>query len=370
MPETPWYVVRNAAEIPTPALLIYQDRLETNIRKAIALAGDPRRLRPHVKTHKSADVTRRMLAAGIGRFKCATIAEAEMLADCGAPDVMVAYPLVGENARRLARLCAARPGTRFSAIADSSEGARELSAAFSAAGLTLQVALDVDVGMHRTGVAPGEEAAALYGLIASLPGLSPGGLHCYDGHNHAPELAERNRIAAECHAAARKLRDALEARGLQVPRMVFGGTPGLPSHAACPDGELSPGTCFLQDAGNQASFPDMDFLPASLVMARVVSRPGPGRVTIDCGTKAICTDKPVRGVPLNLREARPVMASEEHWVLESPDADAMAIGAEVYVMPTHICPTVALYDAFTVIDASGRVAGAWPVTARGRRLVF
>jgi D-threonine aldolase len=370
MAESPWFAVRNASEIPTPALLIYEDRLEANIREAIRIAGGPARLRPHVKTHKSADVTRRMLAAGIDRFKCATVAEAEMLADCGAPDVMVAYPLVGENARRFARLCAARSGTRFSAIADSPEGARELSAACSAAGLSVPVALDVDVGMHRTGVAAGESAASLYALIASLPGVRPGGLHCYDGHNHAPGLAERDRIAAECHASARELKAALEARGLPVPLMVFGGTPGLPCHAARSEGELSPGTCFLQDANNLAAYPDMGFQPASLVMARVASRPGPGRVTLDCGTKAICTDKPERGRPLNLAGARQIIASEEHWVLESPEADVTPIGAEVYILPAHICPTVALYDAFTVVDGSGRAAGSWPVTARGRRLTF
>jgi D-threonine aldolase len=369
MADTTWYVVRNAAEIPTPALLVYSERLEANIQKAIAIAGGPARLRPHVKTHKSAAIVGRMRAAGIDRFKCATVAEAEMLARCGAADVMLSYPLVGENARRFARLCAAHRGTRFSAIADGPEVARELSAAFNASAVTVAVAMDVDVGMHRTGVGWGAAAESLYGLLASLPGIVPGGLHCYDGHNHAPDPAARARLAADCHEGALSLKAALLARGLPVPLLVMGGTPGFPFHAAFPDCELSPGTCFLQDWHYQRDYPDMDFLAAALVMARVVSRPGPGRLTLDCGHKAISADKPgERGLPLNLGPARTVMQSEEHWVLECPDADRHAIGSEVYLLPAHVCPTVALHDEMRVIDAEGYGRETWPVTARGRRI--
>jgi len=225
------------------------------------------------------------------------------------------------------------------------------------------------VGMHRTGVGWGEPALRLYGLIASLPGIAPGGLHCYDGHNHAPDPAGRAAVAAACHARARELKEALEARGLPVPLLVMGGTPSFPGYAAFPDCELSPGTCFLQDGNNQAAYPDMGFLPAALVMARVVSRPGPGRLTMDCGSKAICTDKPgERGLPLNLGQARTVMTSEEHWVLESPEADRHAIGSEIYILPAHVCPAVALYDEARVVDGSGAWTGTWPITARGRTL--
>ena len=129
----PWYLIENAAEIPTPALVVYPDRVDENLRRMVVLAGGVERLRPHVKTHKMPDVVRRKLALGITKFKCATIAEAEMVAGCGAPDVLVAYQLVGPNAARFARLVAAYPETRFSTIADDATATRELSAALAGA---------------------------------------------------------------------------------------------------------------------------------------------------------------------------------------------------------------------------------------------
>ena len=114
----PWYKIENAADLATPALVVYPDRVDENLRRMIALAGGVERLRPHVKTHKMPDVVRRKLALGITKFKCATIAEAEMVAQCGAPDVLLAYQPVGPNAARLARLATTYPTTRFSAVAD------------------------------------------------------------------------------------------------------------------------------------------------------------------------------------------------------------------------------------------------------------
>jgi D-threonine aldolase len=229
--------------------------------------------------------------------------------------------------------------------------------------------LDVDVGMHRTGIAAGKAAVAVYRLLATLPGLMPGGLHCYDGHNHAPSLEARTAIAAGCHETALSLKRTLNGLGLEVPLIVMGGSPGFPCYAPFSEVELSAGTCYLQDWGNQRAFPDLAFQPAAVVMSRVVSRPGPGRVTIDCGSKGIASDPPgERGLPLNLRDARTILHSEEHWVIESPDADNLPIGSEVYIVPTHICPTFALYAAVRVVESSGIIRESWPVTARDRSI--
>jgi D-serine deaminase-like pyridoxal phosphate-dependent protein len=364
-----WYVVRNSAGIATPALLVYDERLRANIRRAIEIAGGPERLRPHVKTHKSARIVERMREAGIRRFKCATVAEAEMLGRVGVEDAMLAYTLVGENARRFARLCRAYPGTRFSTVVDSEEGAAELSLALGAEGASAEVLLDVDVGMHRTGVAGGEVARALYRRLAALPGIRPGGLHCYDGHNHERERAARDAIAAACHREATALRRALERDGFPVPVMVMGGTPSFPCYASYPDVELSPGTCFLHDWSYGRDLPDLPFQPAALVLSRVVSRPAPGRVTLDCGHKGIAPDQPgERGLPLNLPEARTILQNEEHWVLESPGAAGLRIGGELYILPTHICPTFAQYREVHVIDSTGEWIERWEVTARDRSI--
>ncbi len=287
-----WYEIANVDEIASPALLVYPARVDENVRRMIALAGGTRRLRPHVKTNKMAEVIRRQLAVGIDKFKCATIAEAEMLAETGAPDVLLAYQPVGPNANRLARLAASFLGTRFSTIADDAGAIRRLAAACTAAGVEIEVLLDLDVGMHRSGVAPGPQAIELYRLLADSPGLAPGGLHVYDGHIRAADAEERARQTAAALAPVDALREELAAARLPVPRVVAGGTPTFPMHARREDLECSPGTCVFWDHSYATKFPDLDFVNAALVLTRVVSKPVEGRLCLDLGYKAVSPDNP------------------------------------------------------------------------------
>src|SRR5262249_37758186 len=162
-----------------------------NIGRAIDIAGGPARLRPHVKTHKTREIVLLELEAGITKHKCATLAEAEMVAGCGAPDVLLAYPLVGPNCGRMARLAKTYPDCRFSVLADHPAPLRSLSEALARTGRTVDVLIDLDIGQHRTGIAPGEVAVALYEEVGRLPGLRPGGIHAYDGHNHQESPQER-----------------------------------------------------------------------------------------------------------------------------------------------------------------------------------
>jgi len=363
-----WHIITDVEQLPTPALVIYPDRVDENLRRMIEIAGGVSRLRPHVKTHKMPDMVRRQLALGITKFKCATIAEAEMVADCGAADVMLAYQPVGPNAKRLAQLAAAFPKTKFSALVDDEGAARQLSAAMVAAGQTVEVLIDVDVGMHRTGIEPGPAAVALYRLIASLPGLKPGGLHIYDGHIRAIDVRERTDLAAAAFAGADGLKRALVAEGLPVPRMVAGGTPTFAIHAKREDLECSPGTCVFWDHSYGTKFDDLQFLPAALLVTRVVSRPAKNRVCLDLGFKAVSPDNADPRVHLlDLPDAKAVVHSEEHLAVESPAAGNLAVGDVVYGVPFHICPTCALYSEALTIEG-GRVTGAWPIVARDRRL--
>ena len=187
----PHYAIRDTSRIYSPALLFYKDLIRNNIARAVEMAGDPELLRPHVKTHKTREIVRMELEAGVRKHKCATIAEAEMVASCNAPDVLIAYPLVGPNCGRLARLIHAYPWSHFSVIADHPAGIMALSQAMTAEGQEVDVLLDIDVGQHRTGVAPGAEAVELYEMIHRSPGLRAGGLHVYDGHNHQESFVER-----------------------------------------------------------------------------------------------------------------------------------------------------------------------------------
>ena len=362
-----WFRLSNEDEVPSPALLIFEERVDANLRLMLEIAGGPARLRPHVKTHKLGPLVARQLALGIVKFKCATIAEAEMCALAGAPDVQLAFAPVGPNVARFCELAHAFPAVRFSTIADDSAAIRALSAAASAARLTLDVLLDVDCGMHRTGVAP-DAALALYRQLASSAGLRAAGLHAYDGHIHEPDPTARHAQCDADFAPVIALREALERAGLPVPALVAGGTPTFPFHAAHPDRECSPGTSVLWDFGYGDKFPDLPFQCAAVLLTRVVSKPGPNLLCLDLGHKAIAAENPHPRVRLlELPDATAVMHSEEHLVIETPRAAEFAVGDALHGIPRHVCPTVALHSEAWLVEG-GVARERWPILARARRL--
>ncbi len=365
-----WWHVAGAEEIASPALLVYPARIDENLRRMIAIAGGPSRLRPHVKTHKMPELIRRQLALGITKFKCSTIAEAEMIAVAGSLDVLLAYQPTGPNAARLARLAKTFPNIFFSTIVDDADAVALLSKAAVDAGVQIGVYLDVDCGMHRTGISPGPLAVELYAQIANAKGLRAAGLHAYDGHNHEPDLAAR---AARCEAdflPVTELRRQLDQRGFSAPNIVAGGTPTFPIHARRPGVECSPGTPVLWDFGYGDKLPDLDFLVAAVLLTRVASKPGDGRLCLDLGYKAVASENPQPRVRfLNLPDAVPVMHSEEHLVVETPAAAEFAVGDCIYAVPRHICPTCALYAEAVVVE-NGHATGRWTVAARDRVLTI
>src|SRR5271170_7279498 len=157
----PHYLVRDASELLSPSLLIYPRLIRQNIHEMIALAGGADRLRPHVKTHKMADVVRLVESSGIRKHKCATIAEAEMVAAAGGTDVLLAYPLTGPNLKRFSLLVRGYRATTFRVIVDHPDSAHGLSAAVHGLDRPVPVLVDLEVGMGRTGIDPGEPAAEL-----------------------------------------------------------------------------------------------------------------------------------------------------------------------------------------------------------------
>ncbi|HEY1860033.1 MAG TPA: alanine racemase, partial [Gemmataceae bacterium] len=222
------YVLNDTENIYSPALVFFKDLIRRNLEVALAIAKKPERMRPHVKTHKTREIVRIELDAGITKHKCATLAEAEMLAGCGVKDVLLAYPLVGPNCQRMAKLVRAYPDCRFLVTADDLGAAQELSHALQVAEVTVEVLLDIDPGQHRTGVAPGPAAATLYDQISRLPGLKPGGLHVYDGHQHQEDPAEREKAVLGQLVPVLNLQKSLERAKISVPRLVLGGTPTFP----------------------------------------------------------------------------------------------------------------------------------------------
>jgi D-serine deaminase-like pyridoxal phosphate-dependent protein len=365
-----WWRIDNADDVPSPALLIFPDRAEANIRRMVDMAGDAGRLTPHVKTHKLSPLVAMHLKHGIRRFKCATIAEAEMAAAAGADDVLLAYQPVGPAVGRMVTLAQQFPKTRFSVIADDAGAIDAIAQAAQASGVTIPVLLDLDVGMHRTGIAPGPQARALYRSLTGHRGIVPGGLHAYDGHLRDADPVVRVQKSNDAFVAVEALREALLGDGLPVPRVIAGGSPTFPAHARRPGVEPSPGTTVLWDAGYLTQIPDLPFLPSAVLLTRVVSKPGANRVCVDLGHKAVASEGPHPRVHLidpQLAELTYIGHSEEHLVFETPQASELAVGDVCYGLPWHVCPTVALHSEAFVVNG-GRVTERWSIRARDRRL--
>ncbi len=365
-----WFELHDPEAVASPALLLYPARIEENLRRMVQMAGGSARLRPHVKTHKLPQIVRMQQALGIDKFKCATLAEAEMLADCQAADVLLGLHVVGPNVGRLVQLVARFPGTRWSVLADDEQALVKLSQGLVSAGQSVEALLDIDAGMHRTGVAVGPRATELYRRLAELPGLRPGGLHVYDGQIKDRDAAQRATQVQAAMAPVHEMAEELVALGLAVPRIVAGGTPTFPAHAADPRRECSPGTCVLWDASYTDKFPDLSFQHAAVLLTRVLSKPTPDRLCMDLGYKAVSADNPEpRAVFLDIPDARTAIHNEEHLTIVTSHAEEYRVGDALYAVPWHVCPTCALHQEAVVVD-EGNVVDRWPIAARDRRLTL
>ena len=365
------YTIASTREIITPALVIFRELVEQNIERMLTIAGGPSRMRPHCKTHKTREVAQMLLARGVWKHKCATFAEAEMLAETGAEDIVLAYHLVGPNIARAVRFVERFPNVELAVLADAEQPVADLSSGMAEAGRSIGVLLDVDTGQHRTGLPVGERAKRLYHRIANSPGLNAAGFHIYDGHQHQRSReARRAAIDVEWNRVI-AMRDALVGEGMRVPCLVAGGTGSFPVYAEKEDPaiELSPGTCVFHDAGYTEKFPDLEFTPAALLLSRVISRPTANRVTLDLGYKAVASDPPAgtRLVIPDLPDAKQVLQNEEHLVIETSRADEFRPGDELLAIPYHICPTSALHKELFVV-AGGKLVDRWQVASRDRRL--
>jgi len=364
--DTRRYEIEHAERLDTPSLIYFKDIIVENTQKAIALAGGVDRLWPHVKSHKMRQMILLQQSMGIHRFKCSTILEAKMVADCGAEHILLAYPLVGPNLTKFIALQKAYPKSRFYAIGDDLAQLSKLSEASANEGLTTRALLDMDMGMHRTGVSL-EKAKEMYERCAALPGLAMAGLHAYDGHNAHPDLETRKKLSRESIQAVHALRESLQKAGVPCDLLVVGGTPSFPVHAEYDGVFLSPGTVFITDARKSVGRDDFVFEPGAAVLTRVISHPAEGTFTLDLGSKAIACDIPGdRGFIIGHEEMKPLFQSEEHWVFSAPKGTAVpAIGELLLVVPTHVCPTSALYP-YALVAEGGSIADRWDVTARDR----
>ena len=354
-------------EIDSPALVYYEDIIEENINRAIQLAGGAERLWPHMKTHKTSALLRMQMERGIRRFKCATIAEAELCAMSGAAEVLVAYPLVGPAAGRFLKLREKYSGTSFWAIGDDLGQLILLGKAAAQLKQTpVNTLIDVNLGMNRTGVLP-EKLEDFYLSSVKTEGLCIKGFHGYDGHLGIMNIDERREAVSRATEKFWEVKKSLEKQGHEIPVLVMGGTPTFSCHRDTAGVYLSPGTFFVQDYGNSSKFRDLAFSPGAAILSRVISHPKEGFFTVDTGNKAIASDPAERGVIADFPQAKPVLQSEEHWVWRVEGQNLPPIGTVLYIIPTHICPTSALYPGVLVVK-NGKQVNYWEVGARNRKI--
>ena len=358
----------NTDELPSPALIVYPERVKANIRHMIAIAGNSDRLRPHVKTHKMAEVCALQKAQGIRKFKASTLAEVHMLASSQANDILLAYQPAGPDIHDYVRLAKENPNTTFSTIVDNLETINRLNSACNEHAIELGVFLDINSGMNRTGIAPDETAAKLYRRLHQSSNLIARGLHAYDGHIHESNFEKRERQTNEEFAKVETLVKRLNSSGLDVPTIVAGGSPTFPIHAKRTAVELSPGTPILWDFGYGDAFPDLAFQHAAMLFTRVISKPAPGLLCFDLGHKAVASEMEPPRIRLHgLEDATFVSHSEEHLVLKSDRASEISVGDSFLGVPKHICPTVALHNKAAIAE-DGRITGFWEIAARSRIL--
>jgi D-serine deaminase-like pyridoxal phosphate-dependent protein len=303
---------------------------------------------------------------GIYKFKCATIAEAEMVAGCGATDILLAVQPVGPNIARFFKLKQEFKHIKISCIADNEDVIIQLSDMARKTGLETHVWLDINSGMNRTGVLPGEKAARLFKRIIDSPMLVAEGLHVYDGHIHEPDFSKRQKLCDDGFVPVVALIEELKTEGISPVKVIAGGTPTFPVHAKRKNIELSPGTLLLWDWGYSISFTDMNFLYAAVLITRIISKPAKDLLCLDLGHKAVASEMVQPRIKiLGIDKYTIISHNEEHMVVRTADTGKYKTGDTLYCIPWHICPTVDRHDSVYVVK-DHEVTGQWTVEARKR----
>ena len=366
-----WYTIEKVEELDSPALVVYPERIRHNISEAIRMTGDVGRLRPHIKTHKAKEVVQLMMEAGIGKFKCATIAEAEMLAQCGAKDILLAYQPSGPKLKRFIQLIQKYSDSRFACLVDNKAVAAEQSQAFFAAGLTVDIYIDLNVGMNRTGIAAGKEAISLYKECQTLPGMNMRGLHAYDGHIRDMDFELKKQKCDAAFASVKAMKAELLKESIAVPVVIAGGSPTFSVHSKRKEVECSPGTFVYWDRSYSMLCPEQKFINAAILVTRVVSLPAEDCLCLDLGHKSVAAENEIarRVYFPEAPQVKAISQSEEHLVVNAGKDHSYKVGDVLYGLPFHICPTVALYEKVYTVE-KGKLTGNWKNIARDRTITI
>jgi D-serine deaminase-like pyridoxal phosphate-dependent protein len=361
----------HVTEIDTPAIVIDLDIMERNLQRVASYARDHSlRLRPHTKTHKSVLLGKRQLAAGAAGLTVAKVSEAEVMLGAEPADLLIAYPIIGQT--KLARLTEVARHTSVTVAVDSAFAARQISDAARGAQVEIGILAEVDVGLGRVGVAPGEPLIHLAQTILNLPHLRLEGITFYPGHIKDMDETGLHALAALNDLLATILTD-LAAAGIE-PRIVSGGsTPTLfRSHEIAGLNEIRPGTYIFNDINtvrsNACTMEDC----AAMIHATVVSTARPGHMIIDGGSKTFSSDRLNIGAEVTFGhvveapEARFFKMNEEHGYIDlAGGRDDFRPGDRVRVIPNHVCVAVNLHEQVYGVRGD-LVEEVWRVDARGK----
>lgn len=354
--------------LDTPALVVDYDCLLANItrlQEATTAAG--LELRPHIKAHKTPEIAHLQLRAGAVGVTAAKLSEAEVMAAAGVEDIFIANCLVGD--RKLRRLVAlARQAPKLSVAVENLAAARQMQAALAAAGLTLEVLLELDTGAQRCGVLP-EQARSFARELAACPNLHLVGVMAYAaGAYQCRTEAERVAFTREEGATLRAVADELTVDGFAIRRISGGCTPTAGRYeAGCGLTELRCGTYCLNDHNQVDLGACTREQVAATVLATVVSTPAPERVICDAGAKSlgqqVSTLTEGFGWVVAPRVANVVKINDEHGYL-GPEASGLGLGEQVQIIPPRLCTCLNLYD-WLVVAQDGLVRDVWRIAARG-----
>jgi len=355
------------ALIPTPAAVLDLDAFDRNVAKMAARAKSAGlALRPHSKSHKTSAIAHRQLAAGAVGICCAKLAEAEAMAAAGIGAILVTSPIAGAaQAQRAAAL--AQAVTDFRIVVDHADGARELAAA--ALG-PIQVLIDVDPGMGRTGVHDAPQAVEVFRAIEAQPSLKLIGVQCYGGHwQHMEGANERAAAVADGMAYLSTVIAALRQAGAEIQVVTGGGTGSFAADAAqAVLTEVQPGSYAFMDREYRDALkddPDGAFEQALTIAATVISANHPKWVTVDAGLKAFATDGPLPvAVTPKFADSSYRFFGDEHGRLMRPEGQSATRGERVDFVPPHVDPTLDRYDVIHVVRGDVLVEIA-PIEARG-----
>jgi D-serine deaminase-like pyridoxal phosphate-dependent protein len=359
-------------ELDTPCLRVDLERLERNLREMAAAARERGvQMRPHIKTHKMAEIARRQLELGAIGLTVAKLSEAEALTAAGFDDFFVCYPLLGTL--KLRRLLELSRRVRVMTIVESFEGVGQLAATMAGEATPLDVLIKIDTGMHRVGVPP-ERAHDIAWLVATQQGLRLRGVCIHEGLSYGePDAEKRAALAAEHAARAVEVANDLRRRGHNIEIVSTGSTPGARGTLQV-EGvtEIRPGNYAFYD-GTQVSLGTTDWDHCAIsVVATVVSHSAPDRAVIDAGSKALTVDRGAHGTSTltgyGTIRGRPGIVierlSEEHGWLKLQDGETLQLGEQLDIIPNHACPVANNFPTATITRA-GQVIDRWNVIARG-----